>query len=173
MTDEVAMKSVVDGNLDKAAILYERYKKPLFNFFLRFGIERESSQDLTQQVFYRLIHYRNTYREGHEFRTWIYRIARNIYHDYLKEHARSHFSLNDEMDISDEVIDDEEQTMLIQKALKKLPDEFREVLVLSRYEELKYEEIAEILSISVALVKVRVHRGLKQLKEIYLNLENV
>ena len=55
MTDEAAMQFVAGGDLDKAAILYERYKRPLYNFYLRFGVERDSSQDFTQQVFYRVI----------------------------------------------------------------------------------------------------------------------
>lgn len=56
MTDEAAMQFVAGGNLDKAAILYERYKRPLYNFYLRLGVEQDSSQDLTQQGFYRIIH---------------------------------------------------------------------------------------------------------------------
>ena len=53
MTDETAMLCVFNGELDKAAVLYERYKRPLLNFFLRFGVEWETSHDLTQQTFYR------------------------------------------------------------------------------------------------------------------------
>ncbi|RFS13738.1 RNA polymerase sigma factor [Emticicia sp. C21] len=170
MTDEAAMQLVASGDLDKAAILYERYKRPLYNFYLRFGVERDSSQDLTQQVFYRIIHYRNSFRDGYEFRTWIYRIARNIYHDFLKEHSHNHKDLHENIEVAEEENYDDEQYLLIQKALKKLPQEYQEVLTMSRYDELKYEEIADILNISVSLVKVRVHRGLKQLKEEYLKL---
>ncbi len=170
MTDEAAMKLVAGGDLDKAAILYERYKRPLFNFYLRFGVARDSSQDLTQQVFYRIIHYRQSYKDGYEFKTWIYRIARNIYHDYLKEQSHNHKDLNENIDLAEEENYDDEQYLLIQKALKKIPQEYQDVLRLSRYEDLKYEEIANVLNISVSLVKVRVHRGLKQLKEEFLKL---
>ncbi|PLK42934.1 RNA polymerase sigma factor [Emticicia sp. TH156] len=170
MTDEAAMQLVAGGDLDKAAILYERYKRPLFNFYLRFGVARDSSQDLTQQVFYRIIHYRQSYKDGYEFKTWIYRIARNIYHDYLKEQSHNFKDLNENFDLAEEENYDDEQYLLIQKALKKIPQEYQDVLRLSRYEDLKYEEIANVLNISVSLVKVRVHRGLKQLKEEFLKL---
>ncbi len=171
MTDEAAMNLVVNGDLDKAAILYERYKRPLFNFFLHFRVEREASQDLTQQTFYRLLHYRHSFKEGYEFKTWIYRIARNVFHDHLKDKHLKLSELNENYEIFEEVYNSDEQHKLVQIALQKLPEEYQEVLKLSRYEDLKYEQIAEILNISLALVKVRVHRAVKKLREVYLTLE--
>lgn len=172
MTDESAMSCVVNGDLDKAAILYERYKRPLLNFFLRLGVERETSHDLTQQTFYRLINYKHTFREGYEFRTWIYRIARNLFHDYLKDNHLKMSELEENLEICEEENNDDEQHQLIHVALQKLPDDYREVLRLSRFEAMKYEQIAVVLNVSVSVVKVRVHRAIKQLREIYLVLEN-
>lgn len=171
MTDEAAMQCVFNGDLDKAAILYERYKRPLLNFFLRFGVDRESSHDLTQQTFYRLIQYRHTFREGHEFRTWIYRIARNLFHDYTKDNHLKTSELSENYDAIEEENHDETQHKLIRIALEKLPNDYREVLHLSRYEEMKYEQIAEVLNVSVSVVKVRVHRAIKKLREVYLSLD--
>ena len=62
--------------------------------------------------------------------------------------------------------------MLLQRALMQLPEDKREILVLSRFQELKYEEIARLLGCEIGAVKVRVHRALQQLREIYLGLEN-
>ena len=171
MTDESAMNFVVNGDLDKAAILYQRYKRPLLNFFLRFGVEWEASHDLTQQTFYRLIIYKHTFKEGHEFKAWIYRIARNIFHDYLKDNHLKMSRLDESVEVFEEENEDDQQHKLVQMALKKLSPDFREVLQLSRYENLKYEQIAEVLNISVSLVKVRVFRAIKQLRKIYLELE--
>ena len=173
MTDETAMMYVHNGELDKAAILYERYKRPLLNFYLRFGVENETCHDLTQQTFYRLIHYRHTFKEGYLFKTWIYRIARNLFHDYLKDNHLKMSELDANHEIFEEENQEEEKHKLIHLALQSLPDEYREILQLSRFEELKYEQIAEVLNISVALVKVRVHRAIKKLREIYLSLEEV
>lgn len=171
MTDEAAMLAVTNGDLDKAAILYERYKKLLLNFFYRFGLDRESCHDLTQQTFYRLLQYRHTFKEGFEFRTWIYRIARNLFHDLIKD---KHFNTNqliENIDMAEVENNDDENHILVQKAMQELPSEYREILHLSRYEDLKYNQIAEVLDISEALVKVRVHRAIKKLREIYFKLE--
>ena len=72
------MRALADGELDAAAVLFRRYQVPLFNFFLRLGFAREMSEDLTQTVFERVIKYRESYREGMSFRTWVYQIARNV-----------------------------------------------------------------------------------------------
>ncbi len=170
MSDEALMESVLNGDLDKVAVLYERYKKPVLNFFIRFGADRESGRDLTQQVFFRLIQYRHSYKTGSGFRPWIYRIARNIFHDFLKQHGSGYKSIETLSEVAQEEENDEEPFILIRKALERIPDDYREVLMLSRYEELKYEEIATVLNISVSLVKVRVFRGLKALKEEYEKL---
>lgn len=173
MTDEAAMLSVTNGDLDKAAILYERYKKLLLNFFLHLGVDRDMSYDLTQQTFFRLLQYKHTFKENFEFRTWIYRIARNLFHDLLKDKHFNTKQLLDNIDIADVGNGDEDSYILIQKAMKELPSEYREVLQLSRYEDLKYNQIAEVLGISEALVKVRVHRAIKKLREIYFKLDCV
>ena len=171
MTDETAMNAVKQGELDQAAVLYERYKRPIFNFFLYLRHDRELSQDFTQQVFYRLLKYRNTFQEDGSFKTWIYRIARNIHHDHYQRNMLVMNEFLDDFDVADEVSDNQDdELVLVTKALKKLPDEYREVLVMSRYENMKYEQIADVLDISVALVKVRVHRAIKALREVYFQL---
>ena len=171
MTDETAMNAVKQGELDQAAVLYERYKRPIFNFFLYLRHDRELSQDFTQQVFYRLLKYRNTFQEDGSFKTWIYKIARNIHHDHYQRNMLVMNEFLDDFDVADEVLDNQDdELVLVTKALKKLPDEYREVLVMSRYENMKYEQIADVLDISVALVKVRVHRAIKALREVYFQL---
>ena len=171
MTDETAMNAVRQGELDQVAVLYERYKRPIFNFFLYLRHDRELSQDFTQQVFYRLLKYRNTFQEDGSFKTWIYRIARNIHHDHYQRNMLVMNEFLDDFDVADEVLDNQDdELVLVTKALKKLPDEYREVLVMSRYENMKYEQIADVLDISVALVKVRVHRAIKALREVYFQL---
>ena len=171
MTDETAMNAVKQGELDQVAVLYERYKRPIFNFFLYLRHDRELSQDFTQQVFYRLLKYRNTFQEDGSFKTWIYKIARNIHHDHYQRNMLVMNEFLDDFDVADEVSDSQDdELILVTKALKKLPGEYREVLVMSRYENMKYEQIADVLDISVALVKVRVHRAIKALREVYFQL---
>ena len=170
MTDEIVMYEVASGDLNKSALLFERYKNRIYYFFMRFGIGKENAKDLTQHVFYRLIKYRTTYKEGHDFKTWIYRIARNAYHDYLKENKIVFEELQDFNANPENDSNDEEYFLTLNKALNILSEEYKEVIIMSRYEDMNYEKIAQVLNISVSLVKVRVHRGIKQLRELYFQL---
>jgi RNA polymerase sigma-70 factor (ECF subfamily) len=171
MTDEEAMRALTSGDLDKAAVLYERYKRPVMGFFYRNSGVQAHAEDLMQQVFYRMIHYRNSFGETYAFKPWIYRIANNVLQDFVKKISDNERGLPPGFDLAEELDATEEQSAQLEKALQKLPAEYREVIFLSRFEELKYHEIAEIVGISVALVKVRVHRGLKILREIYIQEE--
>lgn len=171
MTDESVMELVKNGDLDKAGVLYERYKTPIFNFFLRFGIDRDNSLDLTQQSFFRMIKYKASFNDKQNFKTWIYKIARNQFHDFLSKN-KSRQVLHLKVETEEYCEDKEHQEAQVLTALEKLPDSYKEVLKLSRFENLKYHEIAKILDVSEEVVKIRAFRGIKKLKEIYLKLEN-
>jgi RNA polymerase sigma-70 factor (ECF subfamily) len=174
MTDEQAMYAVKMGDLDKAAILFERYKHRLFGFFLKFCRDEAQAQDMTQNTFYRMLKYRQSYNEAQSFKAWIYQIARNLLKDNYKENQIKMTDLQSarqKHDTTTEPMMKNEQEQLLHNALEKLPDDQREILVLSRFEELKYEEIGQILGISVANVKVKAHRAIQKLREIIQNLE--
>ena len=170
MTDEQAMMAVAGGDLDKAAVLYERYKRPVSGYFYRCSVNREDTEDLLQQVFFRIIRYRQSFSGNYIFKPWLFRIARNVFQDFIRKNRNTFSGLDPEMAEENNDYDPEQEDQL-KRALEKLPLEYREVILLSRYEDLKYDEIAEILQISVSLVKVRVHRGLKILREIYFQME--
>ena len=163
--------AVASGDLDKAAVLYERYKRPVLGYFYRSSVNRDTAEDLMQQVFYRIIHYRKSFAEGYVFKPWFYRIARNVLQDFIQKNRNVFSGLDEKMEVEEEKTYDQEQEYQLKRALDKLPREYREVILMSRYEELKYEEIAEVLQISVSLVKGRVHRGLKILREIHFQME--
>ncbi len=67
MSDEMIMEAVKNGDLQQASLLFERYQKPVFNFLARMAMDREVAEDLTLNVFLRMIKYRNSYREGNKF----------------------------------------------------------------------------------------------------------
>ena len=171
MTDEQAMYAVSRGDLDKAAILYERYKKSLLNFFLYRQSDRENARDLTQQVFLRMLRYQHTYREGASFRTWVLEIARNVFFDYLKQNP-TYSDLADVPDMGESDDETEEQHQYLHNALAQLPDQYREVLLLSRFQNMSYEEIGQTLGLSVANVKVRVFRAMQKLRDLYFNVSS-
>jgi RNA polymerase sigma-70 factor (ECF subfamily) len=172
LPDEKIMLEVKNGNLSGMSVLFERYNVKIFNFFLRMGLNREMSQDLTQNLFYRLIKYRTSYKEG-SVKAWIYQIARNLHTDYYNQRKQSEelFHLTDSYPAG--ITDDqdsysEEDYQRLDKALMGLNDLQKEIIVLSRYQGLKYSEISAIVNQSVPAIKVAVYRAIKQLRKIYL-----
>lgn len=171
------MLQVRDGVGEMLGVLFARYQSPLFNFCCKMTGDRGLSEDLVQDVFYRILKYRGTYQAGTPFRTWMYHIARNARIDQVKkqrphlhEEWKPETSPSPVVTPSDPVQAQREQELLHQ-ALLKLPEDKREVLVLSRFQEMKYDQIAEVLGIEVGTVKVRVFRALQQLREVYQELE--
>jgi len=155
-------------------VLFDRYQAPLFNFYSKMTQDRTVSEDLVQEVFLRILRYRQTYRPGTTFRTWVYQIARNTRIDQVRK-VRPEFPLATEPIAPARTADSAEhqqEAQLLQRALLQLPEDKREILILSRFQELKYEEIARLLGCETGAVKVRVHRALQQLREVYLALEN-
>lgn len=177
-SDNELMIRVKHGDLDKLAVLYERYNRALFAFFFRVTLNSQASEDLVQTVFFKIIKYRERYRaENGSFVTWMFRIAHNAHIDHFHRLERTRNEARiDEMDVCGDGDPDEdflkkERSRRIKEALGLLTTEQREVLILSRYQGLKYEEIAEILKCRVGTVKARVFRAMEKLRRICRQLE--
>jgi RNA polymerase sigma-70 factor (ECF subfamily) len=170
--DEVIMQHVKDGNLSEMSVLFERYHLKLYNFFLRLTRNRDISHDLTQNLFYRMIKYKNSYKNELKVKSWMYQMARNLHIDYCKEEKRSEglFLKTDfyPVDITDDNSGfPEEDYERLEDAFSALTIEQKEIIVLSRYQGLKYEEISLIINQSVPAIKVAMHRAIKRLRGIY------
>jgi RNA polymerase sigma-70 factor (ECF subfamily) len=174
LPDEELMLQVREGVGEMLGLLFDRYQVPLFNFYCRLTGDRVASEDLVQDVFFRILKYRQSYRPGTPFRAWMYQIARNARHDYHRKHPEA-VPLDPEISpavVSTDAVESEQQSALLHKALLMLPEEKREVLLLSRFRELKYDEIARMLDCEVGTIKVRVHRALRELRAIFEKLSN-
>lgn len=178
--DELLMISVKGGILDALTPLFDRYHCKLYSFFLRLTFDRELSKDLTQNVFYRILKYRQGYREEYKFRSWMYQIARNVMADHYekeKNQIKDNVSIDrlsgawPEVEMGQNEIETErdksEMKRTLYRALSKLPADQREIIILSRFQGLKYDEIAEITGSSVGAIKVKAHRIIIKLREIY------
>ncbi|WP_188815698.1 RNA polymerase sigma factor [Hymenobacter cavernae] len=174
------MLRVKAGDVDRMGLLFERYHRRLFGFLYHMLGQAEASEDLVQTVFYRMLKYRHTYTAEGEFRTWMYHLARNVLADHVKKnrHSAHHTDVADWSEKigggvrADDILQREQEVATLHRALAHLSDDYREVLVLSRFQELKYEEIARVLNTTEGAVKVRVHRAMNELKTIYLRIEN-
>lgn len=176
-TDEQLMLEVKNGELDSLAPLFEKYHVRLFNFFLRMTQNTNISEDLTQNVFSRILSYRESYNDQWKFKSWMYQIARNA----KNKHFQLELLLTDTYaDISDLEGDtnlstlEENETALknqhLMEALKKLTPEQQEIIELSRFQGLKYQEIAQITGNTVAAIKVKMHRAIQKLRTYYFEL---
>lgn len=174
--DNQLMLQIRSGDVDKFGILFERHHISVYNFFLRMTGKKEISEDMVQDVFLRMLKYRHTYRGDGKFSNWMFHIARNVQFDYFKKKQREDCQDSDEIElVSDnptpgEAVEQRQDNELIHSALMKLAVEKREVLVLSRFQNKKYEEIADILGCKVGTIKARVHRAIKDLRDIYFEL---
>jgi RNA polymerase sigma factor (sigma-70 family) len=171
-SDEILMNRVKQGNLSELSGLFERYHVKLYNFFLKLTLDKSVSQDLTQNLFYRIIKYRHTFKDDHTFKSWVYQMARNVHIDFRKQQKRTNDQFENVENYNENVTEhhaafEEDEYERLDKALAKLEPEQLEIIVLSRYQGLKYEEISKIQSTTIANIKVQMHRAIKQLREIY------
>ena len=176
VTDNHLMEEVREGKVEKLAVIFERFHIRLYNFFLRLTGNRSISEDLVQEVFCRMLKYRHTYKGASKFTIWMYQIARNSHIDYLRK-KKDTLPLDEQWSESispepspSEELETGQDIALMRKALAKLPLKKREVLVLSRFQNMKYKEIAELLDCHIGTVKAHVHRAIKELGKIYLEL---
>jgi RNA polymerase sigma-70 factor (ECF subfamily) len=176
-TDEDIMKAVANGDLQQLGELYQRYRRPIYGFLLKRVNAPATAEDLLQTTFERVIKYRGSFREGSTFRSWLFTIARNAMHDGRKRESR--MPIKNGVDIgtlplltpSAECEWERRDTGNQSKAaLAALSDTYREVVDLAWKRGLKYAEIGEVLGISEANVKVRIHRATKQLRVNYAKL---
>jgi len=179
MTDESIMEAVKNGDLQQASLLFERHHKRIFNFLVRMTMDRDVAEDLTQNVFLRLIRYRTSYKEDLKFTTWIYKMARNVFSDHYqqqKSKMKSAFDidkLNGEIEDLLEGQEQEEREKILIRSLAMLDDDNRELLVLTRFQHMKYEDVAAVYDTTVANIKVKVHRAIQKLREHYFQLEKI
>ena len=123
-----------------------------------------------------MLKYRHTYRGESQFTTWMYRIARNAWIDQHRKRRHEVQQLNEDNEpvsadpLPLDNLESKQRAAILQKALTHLSVEKREVLVLSRYQNMKYEEIAELMDCTVSTVKVRVHRAIKDLRQIVIKI---
>jgi RNA polymerase sigma factor (sigma-70 family) len=178
MTDETIMIAVRNGNLNSASVLFDRYNKRIFNFLATMTSDRYAAEDLTQNVFLRMIKYRNSFKDESRFQPWIYQIARNVFSDYYNNQKTRANNVDVEK-LSDHIPDPddsramEEKEELLHACIARLKDDERELLVLTRFQHMKYEEVAAIMETTVANIKVKVHRAIGKLREYYFELDKV
>jgi len=180
MNDNELMLKVKQGDFEKLGLIYERHKKRLYNYFYKLNNDSELSKDLVQNVFIRVLKFKHKYKDKGEesFISWLFKIARNEnythYRKSKKHLEKVEFKTENHNDLIVEALDKKillnEEKKLLKIALNRLSENKKEVLILSKYQELPYRDIAKILNCTEASVKVQVYRALKELKIIMQKL---
>jgi RNA polymerase sigma factor (sigma-70 family) len=174
--DEQVMQEVRSGNVGKLELLFDRHHRALFRYFVHLTGNQSASEDLVQEVFFRILKYRHTWQPDNTFRAWMYQVGRNVYMDHAARRRPEVAIPEDGGEFSsaetlpDRQLQNKQEAVLLHRALAALPREKREVLVMSRFLDLKYEEIASVLKCEVGTVKVRVYRALRELGDRFFAL---
>jgi RNA polymerase sigma-70 factor (ECF subfamily) len=173
-TDEELMIDVQNGSMTAFEILYDRYYQRLFHFILRFLRERALAEDVLQETFLHLLKGRKGYRKNSRFSTYLFTIGRNLCLDSLKSWQRNHLQISREEEIDrardpskgpQKILEETEMAKMLQNEIQTLPADQREVLLLSKYSGLSYDEIAQIIDTTPAAAKQKAYRAMLSLKQ--------
>jgi RNA polymerase sigma-70 factor (ECF subfamily) len=186
LSDEELIFELQQTNDERAfEILVQRYKNPLTNYVFRFLGDFDACSDVVQETMIKFYRYKDNYSDVAKFSTWIYTIAGNLARtEYRRRKRKSILSINDYgedhkvYDIPDEsyrpdvITDSGIKDEIIQKALLKVKEVFREVVILRDIQGMTYEDIAEITGLNEGTVKSRINRGRAQLRELLKDIYN-
>lgn len=150
--------------------LFKEYFIPLSNFANTYLHDLEASKEIVQEVFVNIWNKRNEMLEDQKLKSYLYTSVRNRSFNYIRDHKKFQSNVLDveladhESPLNMDNLEVEELQLKIEDALSTLPDKCREVFSLSRFENLKYTEIAERMGISVKTVEAQMSKALKILK---------
>ena len=190
LPDNLLVRNTLKGDAESFRLLVDRYRNPLFRLAYRLTKSRDEAEDLAQESFVRAYENLVKFDQERNFFTWLYTICMNLTINKLKaKNYRYHHAdwegqeeiiaapiqgeLSRELNEGEQRIDGKDKKKVLDQILQKIPDEYRAVIILRYQEELSYQEISEVLNISINLAKVRVHRGIEKLKNLFFQeMEN-
>jgi len=173
--DKRVIAAVLAGETEAYAILVERYQKPIYNLMVRMTGSTWDALDLAQETFIKAFEQLHRFRLDKRFFPWLYTIGLNHSKNFMRQRGSIPTNSRSDCEADREAVNPhvEEERLCarldasrITGALGELPFDYREAVILRYHEELTMDEIAGVLGISVSGAKMRVHRGLKKLREI-------
>ncbi len=177
-TDEQLMSRFREGEMPALEGIFSRYKKPVFNFALRFLANRAEAEDVASDVFLAVVSGRYKYSPDAKFSTWLFAVTRNACISRIRS-TKKFFSLwfkteegdDEQIELAhntlpgpDSTLLKEEQSAFLEKALARLPIGQREAILLKEFQGMRYEEIAQVLNCSLSNVKILIFRGRENLR---------
>jgi len=178
------MLDVKAGDEQSFALLLQRYRTPLVNFLYRMVRNREQAEDLAQEVFLRVYRARKDYVPSAKFTTWLFRIATNLALNSVRDNRYQRMEISLDAPVTTDAEDGDERAVdvaekhanieqhlveevrrkMIRHAVDKLPEKQRAAVLLHKYQELDYNEIAKILECSDSALKSLLFRAYETLR---------
>ena len=178
--DRVLVGAILGGQTELFTELVRRYEKRIVNYVYRITHRYEEAHDLAQEIFVKVYMALDRYDPKYQFSTWIFRIAQNAAIDALRKKQLTEVSLTrtsdeeghgKEREFADVGVSpyrdlkNKELSAAIDKAVDRLPDEYRELIQLRHFGELSYDEIAELKRMPLGTVKNKLFRARNLLKD--------
>ena len=174
MLESDSLENVINGCIEGDAECFSQvvdiYASRCYGYFYRLTGDGNISDELLSELFVKLVEKIGSYKGG-SFESWIFRIATNIFHDYLRRKQRWRKLLETkkkhlESKITEVKKADSEQIDKLQITLGKLDEDTRELIMLRFYSQLSFKEIAATRSEPIGTTLAKMHRGLKKLREM-------
>ena len=187
MEDFEFVEKLKNGDKESFRYIVDKYQKYILNICFRFTHNKETTEDLTQEVFIEVYRSINTFRGDSKFSTWIYRIAVTKSLDYLKSQKRKKrwgiirsflvesdleketVFVNDLENNTQKKIENDDRIEVLNRALESLSEKQRTAFVLNKYDEMSYQNIADILEMSLSSVESLIHRAKINLRKKLYN----
>ena len=179
--DATLVREALAGNQASFQLLVERYQDRLFSLTRHYTRNLVEVEDLVQDTFLKAFSRLDSFQQQSSFYTWIYRIATNTILDFLKRRGRSPVQAVEDPEESggvpqasiarpDADLERAEISQITHSVLDSLPEIFRTVLIMREFENMAYQEIADVLGISIGTVESRIFRARARFKERMLQL---
>jgi RNA polymerase sigma-70 factor (ECF subfamily) len=182
MDEAQLIKGIQEGDRKSFQILVETHQRMVVNTCLAIVHNKADAEDLAQDVFLEIFRTAENFRGDSKISTWLYRIATNRALNLIRNNKRKRFfqSIEDTFtggrnraseisenhgDQPDRNITDQQRSDMLHQAIDRLPEKQRIAFTLNKYEELSYQQIAEVMEISLASVESLIHRAKKNLQE--------
>jgi len=171
LPDYQLMERIQKDDMVSFNTLVNRYKNRLFNVLVKMLDSSEAAEDILQETFLRVHLHKMSFDFRFAVSTWIYTIALNLARNELRRRKRVQFfdieDFSNRLQAPEEKVDNSSKLRaVLDKAVKKLPQKYRQAFVLRDMDQLSYEEIAQILSVPLGTVKSRVNRARNMLRNM-------